>query len=234
MRNIYARNSLRGPEGSVSLACPYTVVYDADNDLIWEYETDWTRSASSDMCTFSAGVPMQTLFYKVISILFNTLKLIMNLVEVAKEFTSKNTDLTQFFIIKPTHPGQLKNRSGWKKPSGGALVTCGKTPTTVIWSGLLKIYCTLLLLRSKRQRVQQSASKFCNLPLLAKDRTWTKCAVALSVSEASRSRLRPDGPHVHLSDVKRNFWLAKNLTSRHVRMHRVIRLDMKYAEKTYG
>jgi len=33
----------------------------------------------------------------------------MNSVEVADEFiTSKSTDLTLFFIIKPTHPGGLK------------------------------------------------------------------------------------------------------------------------------
>jgi len=33
----------------------------------------------------------------------------MNLVEVANEFTtSKNTDLTRFFTIKPTQPGRLK------------------------------------------------------------------------------------------------------------------------------
>jgi len=35
-----------------------TTVYNPDNDLIWEYETDWTRSASSDMCTFSPDVRM--------------------------------------------------------------------------------------------------------------------------------------------------------------------------------
>jgi len=53
-------------------------------------------------------------------------------VEAADELTtSKNTDLTRFFIIKPRHTGGLKNnRSGWKKPSVGALVTCGKRPTS--------------------------------------------------------------------------------------------------------
>jgi len=30
----------------------HTTVYNPDNGLIWEYETDWTRSASSDMRTF--------------------------------------------------------------------------------------------------------------------------------------------------------------------------------------
>jgi len=53
-------------------------------------------------------------------------------IEVADEFiTSKNIDFTRYFIIKPRHPSRLKNRSGWKKPSVGALVTCGKTPTTI-------------------------------------------------------------------------------------------------------
>jgi len=38
----------------------HTTVYDPDNDLIWEYETDW-RSSSSDMRTFSPDVRMLTL-----------------------------------------------------------------------------------------------------------------------------------------------------------------------------
>jgi len=46
--------------------------------------------------------------------------------------------------------------------------------------------------------VQQSSSKFRNLPLQAKDRRWANCAVALGVSGASRQRLCPDGPRVHL------------------------------------
>ena len=40
----------------------------------------------------------------------------MNLVEIVDEFiTSKNADLTRFFIIKTYTPSRLKNRSGWKK-----------------------------------------------------------------------------------------------------------------------
>jgi len=39
----------------------HTTVYNPDNDLIWEYETDWTRSATTDMRTFSPDVRMQTL-----------------------------------------------------------------------------------------------------------------------------------------------------------------------------
>ena len=35
-----------------------TTVYNPDNDLIWEYETDWTNSGSSDKRTFSSDVHM--------------------------------------------------------------------------------------------------------------------------------------------------------------------------------
>ena len=48
----------KGPRGNGT-------VYNPDNDLIWEYETDWTHYASSDICTFSPDVRMQTLLYKV-------------------------------------------------------------------------------------------------------------------------------------------------------------------------
>ena len=54
---------------------------------------------------------MQTLQYKVIFILLNTFKLLMNL-------SLKKTDLGRFFMIKPWHPGRLKitdQKSGWKK-----------------------------------------------------------------------------------------------------------------------
>jgi len=36
----------------------HTTVYNPHNDLLWEYETDWTRSASSDMLTFPPDVRM--------------------------------------------------------------------------------------------------------------------------------------------------------------------------------
>jgi len=36
----------------------HTTAYNPDNDLIWEYETDWTCSASSGMRTFSSDVRM--------------------------------------------------------------------------------------------------------------------------------------------------------------------------------
>jgi len=48
----------RGPKVSASLAFPHIAVYNPENDLIWEYETDGTRSASSDMHTFSPDVSM--------------------------------------------------------------------------------------------------------------------------------------------------------------------------------
>jgi len=64
MRNIYARNTLReAPEKGDSrqvLRLPslkHTTLYNLDNDLMWEYETDWTSSAS-DMHTFSPDVRM--------------------------------------------------------------------------------------------------------------------------------------------------------------------------------
>jgi len=36
----------------------HTTVYKPDNDLIWEYESGWTRSASSNMRVFSPDVRM--------------------------------------------------------------------------------------------------------------------------------------------------------------------------------
>jgi len=48
--------------GGKCLAClpllKHTSVYNPDNDLIWEYDTDWTLSASSDMSTFSPNLRM--------------------------------------------------------------------------------------------------------------------------------------------------------------------------------
>jgi len=41
----------------------------------------------------------------------------------------QKTDFTQFLIIKHRHTGRIKKTDlGGKKPSVGALVTCGKTP----------------------------------------------------------------------------------------------------------
>jgi len=90
------------------------------NDLIWGYDTDWTRSASSDMRTFSSDLRMQTLYYQIILIVLNTLELLMNL-------SLKKTDLTRFFPIKLTHPGRLKKQIWVEKLRGGnPLATCEK------------------------------------------------------------------------------------------------------------
>ena len=83
---------------------------------------------------------------------------------------------------------QLGDGHHWQRPWVGALVTCGKTPTIVTWSERVKIYCSIIVTQQS-PRVQQSASKFRNLPLQAKDRSWANCAVALSVSGDLRSRL---------------------------------------------
>jgi len=49
----------RGPGQVLRLpSLKHITVYNPDNDLIWEYETDCTRSASSDMRTFSPAVRM--------------------------------------------------------------------------------------------------------------------------------------------------------------------------------
>ena len=65
MWNIYAQNTLRvtlkrrGPRKVPRLpSLKHTTLYNPDNDLIWEYETDRTRSASSDMGSFSPDVRM--------------------------------------------------------------------------------------------------------------------------------------------------------------------------------
>jgi len=47
----------QGPEQVSCLSSlKHTTVYNPDKGLIWEYETDWTRSASSDMRTVSPDV----------------------------------------------------------------------------------------------------------------------------------------------------------------------------------
>jgi len=81
------------PVSSIGTRAYNITVYisNPDNNIMWGNETDWTRSASSDMRIFSPDVRMQTLQNKVIIILLITLKLLMNLprssFEVADEFT---------------------------------------------------------------------------------------------------------------------------------------------------
>jgi len=43
----------------------------------------------------------------------------------------EKTDLTRFFMTKPRHPVRLKKQVWVEKSADGALVTCGKMPTTV-------------------------------------------------------------------------------------------------------
>jgi len=53
----------------------------------------------------------------------------------------KKTDLTRFFIIKPRHLGRLikADLSGKNAQWEPSVVTWGKTPAVVTWSGRLKI-----------------------------------------------------------------------------------------------
>jgi len=65
MRNIYARNTLRealgrGSQGKCLAYLPLNTPLYITLTMIL-YETDWTRSASSDMHTFSPDLRMQTL-----------------------------------------------------------------------------------------------------------------------------------------------------------------------------
>jgi len=95
--------------------------------------------------------------------------------------------------ISPRRTGRLEKQIWVEKTLVRALVTCGKTPTTVTWTSWSEHlrFISVFLLRSKDQaRVQQSASKFRNLPLPAGNgANW---ALALSVSGASRSPLCRD------------------------------------------
>ena len=36
----------------------HTTVYNPDNDFLWEYETDWTRPALSNVRTFAPDIRM--------------------------------------------------------------------------------------------------------------------------------------------------------------------------------
>ena len=60
LKELYTHYSCKGGPRQVLrlLFLQPTTVYSPDNDLIWEYEIDWTRSASSDMRTFSPDVRM--------------------------------------------------------------------------------------------------------------------------------------------------------------------------------
>jgi len=56
---LYTLQLQKGPKQVPRLpSLKLIIVYNPDNDRIWEYETGWTHSASSDMHTFSPDVRM--------------------------------------------------------------------------------------------------------------------------------------------------------------------------------
>ena len=80
-------------------------------------------------------------------------------IEVAHRFgTSKNPDLTRFFIIKPRDTGRLKKQIWVEKLWGHGR---GKTPLTKLEVNVWRFIAALL------STVEQFASKFRNLPLQA-------------------------------------------------------------------
>jgi len=110
-------------------------IHNPENYLIWRYATDWTHSVSYEMLTFSPDVRMQTLQYKLIFLLLNTLKLLINLA-----LQKKNSFKAIFHSGTQTPRSSKKEDLGEKKNAVGVLVTCGKTPTTVAWNECLKMY----------------------------------------------------------------------------------------------
>ena len=168
-----------------------TTVHNPENDPIWEYETDWTRSACPICVRFHLMCACKHCNIKA-SVYYRTHW------SCWWVYHFKKHRFHVIFLIKPRHTGRLIKQIWVEKPLVGALVTCGKTPTTVIWNEHLKIYCRLYCYAIKTKSTT-TASKFCHLPLQAKDRTWTNCAVALYISGASRSQHCPDGPCAHLS-----------------------------------
>jgi len=110
--------------------------------------------------TWRAHVYIVNTVYKVIFILLNTLKLLINL------SLQKNTDFTRFFIIKPRHTGWLKNISGWKKTLSGSPGHMQQNAyyRNLKWTfeDLLPCYCyafcSFFLAREKLQKSQKSYS----------------------------------------------------------------------------
>jgi len=71
-------------------------------------------------------------------------------IEVLDEFlSSKNPDLTRFFMIKSRRPCRLKKQIWVKKSAVGALVTRAKTPNTVTWSECLRIYYGVIVTQQR-------------------------------------------------------------------------------------
>jgi len=57
----------------------------------------------------------------------------------------QKTDWKRFFAIKPRHPGQLKNRSGWKIPSVGAWSHAAKRLLPQLEVNIWRFIAVLLL-----------------------------------------------------------------------------------------
>ena len=112
----------------------HITVHNHDNDLIWEYETDWTRSA----------YPIRVLFHLISACKHCNVKAS---VYYRKHWSCgwvyhfKKHRFHEIFIIKPRHTERIIKQIWVEKPLAGAPVTCGKTLTTVTWSEHLKIYC---------------------------------------------------------------------------------------------
>jgi len=61
------------------------------------------------------------------------------------KLSPKKNRFHAIFVIKLRHPDRLKKQIWVKNPAVGALVTCGKTPTTVTLNERLKIYCRAIV-----------------------------------------------------------------------------------------
>jgi len=111
----------------------HTTVHNPDNDLIWEYETDWTRSAYPICLLFHLMSACKHCNVKA-SVCYRTHWSCWWVHHFKKH------RFHEIFIIKPRHTGRLIKQIWIEKPLVGAPVTCGKTPTTVTWREHLKIY----------------------------------------------------------------------------------------------
>jgi len=86
-----------------------------------------------------------------------------------------------YFIIKLRHLSPLKQANlVEKKRSGRPAGHMRKNATvTVTWSERLKIYCRVIVTQWK-STVNQSARKFRNLFVQAKERTWANCSLIIA------------------------------------------------------
>jgi len=102
----------------------------------WSYMRIWNRLKTFWFISYAYFL---TWCAHVNTVMLSYLYIIEHIAFADKFITSKNTDFTRFFKIKRKHTGRLKTDLGGKKPSVGALVTCGKTPTTVTWTSRLEV-----------------------------------------------------------------------------------------------